>query len=112
MLDVIDGDEHDIDWRKLIFLSSDGPNINKAVYHNLNDNLKKNAERLKKEEEERKRLERLTKEQEEQQKKMALELEKAEKRKEMLDKKESELQTDEAKLEKDLGISWINRGGH
>ena len=99
MLDVIDGDEHDIDWRKLFFLSSDGPNINKAVYRNLNENLKKNAERLKKEEEERKRLERLTKEQE-QQKKMALELEKAEKRKEMLDKKESELQTDEAKLEK------------
>ena len=43
---------------------------------------------------------------------MALELEKAEKRKEMLDKKESKLQTDEAKLEKDSGISWINRGGN
>ena len=40
ILDVIDGDEHDIDWRKLFFLSSDGPNINKAVYRNLNDNLK------------------------------------------------------------------------
>ena len=34
--DVMDSDEYDIPWERLFYVSSDGPNINKAVWRNLN----------------------------------------------------------------------------
>ena len=40
LTDVMDSDEYDIPCERLFYVSSDGPNINKAVYRYLNDKLK------------------------------------------------------------------------
>ena len=38
LTDIMNGDEYDIPWKRLIYVSSDGPNINKAVWINLRNN--------------------------------------------------------------------------
>lgn len=38
--DIMNSDEYDIPWERLFFLSSDGPNINKAVWRKLNEKIK------------------------------------------------------------------------